>query len=138
MEVCITNSSLERRGFLKFLYHHVHRPTQVKEITKSYSVEPKIAIGKNIKSLLLKGFDLNLKMIFWVEAMLVNKDCTIGLTAPKVIARYFYKNADADEMIFIHKGKGKLRTMMGNIPFEYGDYLIIPEGLSIKLILKHQ
>jgi homogentisate 1,2-dioxygenase len=40
-------------------------------------------------------------------------------------------------MIFIHKGKGKLRTMMGNIPFEYGDYLIIPRGLSIKLILKH-
>jgi homogentisate 1,2-dioxygenase len=37
---------------------------------------------------------------------------------------YFYKNADADEMIFIHKGKGNY-TMMGNIPFEYGDYLII-------------
>jgi homogentisate 1,2-dioxygenase len=29
-------------------------------------------------------------------------------------------------MIFIHKGSGKLRTMMGNITFEYGDYLIIP------------
>jgi homogentisate 1,2-dioxygenase len=27
-------------------YYHVHRPTQVKEILKSYSVEPKIAIGK--------------------------------------------------------------------------------------------
>jgi homogentisate 1,2-dioxygenase len=40
------------------LLYHVHRPTQG-EITKSYSVEPKIAIGKNIKSLLLKGFDLN-------------------------------------------------------------------------------
>jgi homogentisate 1,2-dioxygenase len=40
------------------LLYHVHRPTQVKEILKSYSVEPKIAIGKNIKSLLLKGFDL--------------------------------------------------------------------------------
>jgi homogentisate 1,2-dioxygenase len=28
------------------------------------------------------------------------------------LRNYFYKNADADEMIFIHKGK--LRTMMGN------------------------
>jgi homogentisate 1,2-dioxygenase len=36
------------------LLYHVHRPTQVKEILKSYSVEPKIAIGKNIKSLLLR------------------------------------------------------------------------------------
>jgi homogentisate 1,2-dioxygenase len=42
---------------------------------------------------------------------------------------------DADEMIFIHKGK---YTMMGNIPFEYGDYLIIPGELSIKLILIQQ
>ena len=40
------------------LSYHVHRPTQIKEIIKSYSVEPKIAIGKNIKSLLLKGFEL--------------------------------------------------------------------------------
>jgi hypothetical protein len=60
MVVCIMNNSLERgfHGNSSLLYH-VHRPTQVKEITKSYSVEPKIAIGKNIKSLLLKGFDLN-------------------------------------------------------------------------------
>ncbi len=36
------------------LLYHVHRPTQVKEIAKSYSVEPKIAIGKNIKSLFQK------------------------------------------------------------------------------------
>jgi homogentisate 1,2-dioxygenase len=110
------------------LSYHVHRPTQVKEILKSYSVEPKIAIGKNIKSLLLKGFEVKPIDDFLDSRkdMLVNKDCIIGLAAPKKSLRdYFYKNADADEMLFIHKGKGKLRTMFGNIPFEYGDYLII-------------
>jgi homogentisate 1,2-dioxygenase len=118
------------------LLYHVHRPTQVKEIIKSYSVEPKIAIGKNIKSLLLKGFDLKAEDDFLDsrKALLVNKDCTIGLAAPqKSLREYFYKNADADEMIFIHKGKGKLRTMMGNIPFEYGDYLIIPRGIIYQI-----
>jgi homogentisate 1,2-dioxygenase len=118
------------------LLYHVHRPTQVKEILKSYSVEPKIAIGKNIKSLLLKGFDLKAEDDFLEsrKALLVNKDCTIGLAAPqKSLRDYFYKNADADEMIFIHKGKGKLRTMMGNIPFEYGDYLIIPRGVIYQI-----
>ena len=66
--------------------------------------------------------------------MLVNKDCTIGLAAPRQSLRnYFYKNADADEMIFIHKGKGKLRTMMGNIAFDYGDYLIIPRGIIYQI-----
>jgi homogentisate 1,2-dioxygenase len=111
-------------------------PIGVKEILKSYSVEPKIAIGKNIKSLLLKGFDLQPEDDFLDsrKPMLVNKDCTIGLAAPKKSLRsYFYKNADADEMIFIHKGKGKLRTMLGNIPFEYGDYLIIPRGIIYQI-----
>lgn len=118
------------------LLYHVHRPTQVKEITKSYSVEPKIAIGKNIKSLLLKGFELKPENDFLDsrKALLVNKDCTIGLAAPKnSLTEYFYKNADADEMIFIHKGSGKLRTMMGNIQFEYGDYLIIPRGMIYQI-----
>jgi homogentisate 1,2-dioxygenase len=118
------------------LLYHVHRPTQVKEITKSYSVEPKIAIGKNIKSLLLKGFELKPEDDFLDsrKAMLVNKDCAIGLAAPrKSLTEYFYKNADADEMIFIHKGSGKLRTMMGNIDFEYGDYLIIPRGMIYQI-----
>lgn len=50
----------------------------------------------------------------------------IGLAAPSKTASYFFKNADADEMIFIHKGAGTLKTMFGAIPFEYGDYLIIP------------
>lgn len=122
-------------GHSSLLYHE-YRPTQVKEILKSYSVEPKIAIGKNIKSLLLKGFELKPEDDFLEsrKAMLVNKDCIIGLAAPKQSLRtYFYKNADADEMIFIHKGKGKLRTMMGNIPFEYGDYLIIPRGMIYQI-----
>lgn len=118
------------------LLYHVHRPTQVKEIIKSYSVEPKIAIDKNIKSLLLKGFELKPEDDFLDsrKAMLVNRDCIIGLAAPrKSLREYFYKNADADEMIFIHKGTGTLRTFMGNIPFEYGDYLIIPRGMIYQI-----
>jgi homogentisate 1,2-dioxygenase len=71
--------------------------------------------------------------------MLVNRDCIIGLAAPrKSLTSYFYKNADADELIFIHKGKGKLRTMMGNIQFEYGDYLIIPRGMIYQIEFENE
>jgi homogentisate 1,2-dioxygenase len=109
------------------LLYHTHRPTQVKEILKSYSVAPKIAIEKNIKSLLLKGFEIKPTPDFLEsrKTLLINGDCAIGLAAPtKSQTEYFYKNADADEMIFIHRGKGTLKTFMGNILFEYGDYLI--------------
>lgn len=118
------------------LSYHVHRPTQVKEILKSYSVQPKIAIDKNIKSLLLKGFEIKPTADFLEsrKTVLLNSDCHIGLAAPtESLTKYFYKNADADELIFIHKGKGKLRTFMGNINFEYGDYLIIPRGMIYQI-----
>ena len=122
-------------GFSSLLYH-VHRPTQVKEILRSYDVTPKIAINKNIKALLLSGFQIKPTSDFLEsrKTVLMNSDCLIGLAAPQhSMKSYFYKNADADEMLFIHKGKGTLRTFMGNIPFEYGDYLIIPRGMIYQM-----
>jgi homogentisate 1,2-dioxygenase len=122
-------------GFSSLLYH-THRPTQIKEILRSVDVAPKIAVAKNIKPMLLKGFQVKPAADFLDsrKAMLVNGDCTIGLAAPQQsMTDYFYKNADADEVIFIHKGKGKLRTFMGNIPFEYGDYLVIPRGMIYQM-----
>jgi homogentisate 1,2-dioxygenase len=118
------------------LTYHIHRPTQIKEIVKSTDVSPKIAIPKNIRPMLLQGFQVPPKDDFLESRtpVLVNGDCIIGLAAPrKSLRSYFYKNGDADEMLFIHKGKGKLRTFMGNIDFEYGDYLIIPRGMIYQI-----
>ena len=39
--------------------YHVHRPTQVKEIRKQYSVAPKIALENSIKSYRFRGFQIN-------------------------------------------------------------------------------
>jgi len=122
-------------GFSSLLYH-THRPTQVKEILRSYDVTPKIAINKNIKALLLSGFQIKPTSDFLEsrKTVLMNSDCLIGLAAPQhSMKTYFYKNADADELLFIHKGKGTLRTLMGNIKFEYGDYLIIPRGMIYQM-----
>src|SRR3954469_19251748 len=113
------------------LLYHVHRPTQVKEIGKSVDVRPKIAVERNIRAMLLKGFELKPEKDFLRsrKPLLVNADCSIGLAAPtSSLTDYFYKNADSDEMLFIHKGSGTLRTFMGNIEFVEGDYLIIPRG----------
>lgn len=118
------------------LSYHVHRPTQVKEIGTAIDLSPKIAVEKNITSRKLIGFDVQPKDDFLEarEPLLVNNDVHIGLAAPKKsITNYFYKNADADEMLFIHKGSGTLKTFLGNIPFEYGDYLIIPRGMIYQI-----
>ena len=118
------------------LSYHVHRPTQVKEIGKALDVSPKIAVEKNITSRKFIGFDVAPKDDFLEsrETLLANNDVHVGLAAPKKsVTDYFYKNADADEMLFIHKGSGTLKTFLGNIPFEYGDYLIIPRGMIYQI-----
>src|SRR6201993_3117623 len=92
-------------GFSSLLYH-THRPTQVKEILKSYNVTPKAAVDKNIKAMLLKGFEIKPENDFLDsrKVLLFNNDVWFGLAAPKKsLKNYFYKNADADEMLFIHK-----------------------------------
>lgn len=118
------------------LLYHIHRPTQIRQIVKSYNVTPEIAIEKNIRPMLLQGFQIEPADDFLDsrKILLMNGDCAIGLAAPrKSMNDYFYKNGDADEMLFIHRGKGTLRTFMGNIPFEYGDYLIIPRGMIYQI-----
>lgn len=116
--------------------YHEQRPTQVKEIKGSYSVKPEIARANNIQSYRLRGFQVP-KTPDFLESrkpMLTNSDCTITLAAPtEKTQEYFYKNTDSDELIFIHKGTGKLRTILGNLDFKYGDYLVIPRGIIYKI-----
>ena len=116
--------------------YHEQRPTQVKSIQKQYSIAPKIAKTNNIQSYRLHGFKVQPESDFLEsrKVVLTNSDCNIILAAPKSsLTDYFYKNSDADELIFIHKGSGKLRTMFGNLNFKYGDYLIIPRGIIYQI-----
>lgn len=118
------------------LLYHINRPTMVSEIGKSIDVTPKVAVEKNIHARKLLGYDVPPKDDFLESRvpLLVNSDIHIGVAAPrKSLTEYFYKNADADEMLFIHKGTGTLRTLVGNIQFEYGDYLIIPRGMIYQI-----
>ena len=123
------------------LMYHTQRPTQVKEILNSYDVSPKISVSKNMKALKLDGFKANSHDDFLEsrKCILVNTDCQIIVAAPKKsLTEYFYKNTDSDEVIFVHKGSGKLRTMLGNIEFKYGDYLVIPRGIIYQIEFKDQ
>jgi homogentisate 1,2-dioxygenase len=118
------------------LMYHTQRPTQVKEILKSYDVAPKIAVSKNMKSLKLEGFNVAPANDYLKSrtCILVNNDCQISLAAPKEsLTSYFYKNTDSDEVLFIHEGSGKLRTHLGNIEFKYGDYIVIPRGIIYQI-----
>jgi homogentisate 1,2-dioxygenase len=118
------------------LLYHLHRPTQIKSISAPVDVSPKAAVYHNIEPRMLSGFNVAPQDDFLDSrtVLLFNNDLHISVAAPrKSLTAYFYKNADADEVIFIHRGSGKLRTFLGNIPFEYGDYLVIPRGMIYQI-----
>jgi homogentisate 1,2-dioxygenase len=118
------------------LMYHVHRPTMVKQVGKGTDVSPIAAVDKNITSQMLNGFKVKPENDFLDSRKIVlfNNDVNVALAAPREsLTSYFYKNADADEVIFVHQGSGKLRTMLGNITFGPGDYLVIPRGIIYQM-----
>lgn len=118
------------------LLYHLHRPTMVKQISDPVNDAPVAAVEKNITSQMLRGWEVPPIDDFLDSrhVVLFNNDLNISLAAPrKSLTDYFYKNADADEVIFVHRGSGVLRTMLGNIPFGYGDYLVIPRGMIYQI-----
>jgi homogentisate 1,2-dioxygenase len=125
------------QGFssLSSLVYHIYPPTRVIKTEKPYSVAPKIAIENNMRMLSFSGFDIpqEADYIESRKVLFVNSDLHIGLAAPTSTPDYFFKNADADELIFVHKGSGTLTTMFGDIDFEAHDYLVIPRGTIYKI-----
>ncbi|AZQ43405.1 homogentisate 1,2-dioxygenase [Nonlabens ponticola] len=116
--------------------YHEHRPTMVKEIRNSYSVKPEIALENHIKSYRLKGFQIKPQPDYLDsrKTVLTNADVNIILASPQEsLTGYWYKNSDSDELLFVHKGSGVLRTHLGNLEFKYGDYLLIPRGIIYQI-----
>ena len=118
------------------LLYHIQPPTAVIEIIQKQSVAPEIGLDKNMQMRSLQGFNVDATDDYLESRtpMLVNSDVYIELAAPKKsMTDYFYKNADADEVIFIHRGSGTLKTQLGNIDFSYGDYLVVPRGMIYQM-----
>ena len=118
------------------LLYHVHPPTQIIKTEKPVNVAPVIAEEKMLKHRSLDGFRVKPAEDYLDSRIpvLVNNDVHIVCAAPQhSVTTYFYKNADADEMLFIHEGSGTLQTMYGNLTFSYGDYLVIPRGTMYQI-----
>jgi homogentisate 1,2-dioxygenase len=113
------------------LLYHCYPPTMITKTDEPVDVSPKIAEEKMLKHRSFEGFKVKPEADYLQsrKAILVNNDCHIVLASPqKSTTDYFYKNADADEMIFVHEGSGKVKTQYGELPFSYGDYIVLPRG----------
>src|SRR6266487_4584816 len=65
--------------------------------------------------------------------LLFNDDVVIARCRPAQPQAELYRNAAADEVLFVHKGKGTLTSMFGALPFRAFDYVVIPHCTTYRI-----
>lgn len=121
------------------LLYHCHPPTQIIKTEPQVDVSPVIAEEKMLQHRSFEGFNVKPVKDFLESRVpvLVNSDCHIVLASPQQSMKdYYYKNTDADEMIFVHEGSGTVHTQYGELPFGFGDYIVLPRGTIYQIEFK--
>lgn len=124
------------------LLYHINPPTKIIKTEEPVNVAPAAASDNILKHRCFKGFNvapeedyLKSRKIF-----MFNNDVQITVAAPKkgLTGDVFYKNADTDEVLFIHEGRGVVKTQYGQLPFSYGDYVVIPRGTIYQIEFENE
>lgn len=123
-------------GIYSNLYH-INAPTRIKEVKEPVKYGPKI-----IKDYTLRQTHLNTSKVETTgedylsarKVLLTNNDCSISICSPKQRKmEYFYKNAEGDEVLYLHDGSGFLISQFGKLEIKQGDYVVIPRTVIYKL-----
>ena len=116
--------------------YHIHPPTQVCGWANEYStkveyVEPDVMRMRHVDTskMQAKGDPITGRTVLFG-----NDDCEMGLCLPIEPMDYHFKNAQADECLFIHNGTGSLHTMFGTLQFRERDFIVIPKGTIYRMI----
>ena len=115
------------------LLYHLHPPTMVQSVAAPVDARPVEGVRENLTSRRVPGFSAPSSgpALSARVPLMFNADCTISVSRPTESdpTDRFYKNADSDEVVFIHDGEGVLETMFGSLAYKSGDYLVIPRGV---------
>lgn len=123
-------------GIYSNLYH-IYPPTRIKAVLESVKYGPKRLDDYALKQTHLNTSKVGATGNDFLEArkvLMTNNDCSISICSPTSRKMdYFYKNAEGDEVIFIHDGKGVLISPFGKLEIRQGDYVVIPRTVIYKL-----
>jgi len=65
------------------------------------------------------------------QVLMFNGDIEVSVCKPVEELEGFYRNGEGDEVLYIHRGSGVLRTVFGRVPFRERDYVLIPRGTTV-------
>ncbi|MBL8015672.1 MAG: homogentisate 1,2-dioxygenase [Ignavibacteria bacterium] len=121
-------------GISSILYH-INPPTKVKKIAKIEDVSFKEWNEGHLRHYHIRTLDSKPEgdPVSGRRVMIFNNDVSMAICNPDKQMDYFYKNAGADEVIFVHYGSGIVETQYGTLDYKDGDYVVIPRGVIYKI-----
>lgn len=129
-------SSLGFSGVYSNLYH-ITPPTKVKRIGDPVPIKTKMVKDYPLKQTHLKTTGVGKTGKDYLDArkpLLKNDDVMMAICHPEEMEMdYYYKNGEADELIFVHDGEGILYSQFGALTIKQGDYVVIPRTTIYKI-----
>ena len=109
------------------LLYHIYPPTTVKSVRRvaemKFEADPDQTLHHRhfLTSRVKRGGSPTLDRI----PLLFNQDIAMLYVEPDKADSHFYRNAQADELVYVSKGSGVLESVYGELPYFEGDYLVI-------------
>ncbi len=129
-------SSLGFSGIYSNLYHK-HVPTRIKKLGPVEKYGHKILKEYQLKQTHLKTSGVETTGTDYLEArtaLMANSDIVISICHPSEKSMdYYYKNGEADEVIFVHEGNGMMYSQFGELKISKGDYVVVPRTTIYRL-----
>ncbi|HEY5917394.1 MAG TPA: homogentisate 1,2-dioxygenase [Chryseolinea sp.] len=117
--------------------YHIHPPTRVKKIGEPLKYGPKKVATYDLRHTHLNTSRVKATGTDYLTArkvLLSNNDCSISICSPSDRKmNFYYKNAEGDEVLFVHEGGGTLISPLGKLEFRQGDYVVIPRTIIYRL-----
>jgi homogentisate 1,2-dioxygenase len=115
--------------------YHLRPPTRVRKVEPAGSVNVDLAEQDVLRHHHLKSGAMKPAgdPVTGRAPLLTNADVTLTRCRPAKPQAELYRNAAADEVLFVHKGRGTLSTMFGVLPFKPFDYIVLPHCTTYRL-----
>jgi homogentisate 1,2-dioxygenase len=115
--------------------YHLRPPTRVRKVEPAGMVPLETVSGAELRHHHLKtnGIPVAGDPLSGRVPLLANDDVMLARCRPAQPQPELYRNATADEVLFIHRGQGTLHTLFGVLPFRPFDYVVIPRCTTYKL-----
>ena len=117
------------------LVYHLRPPTRVARIEPAGTVEADFLDQPVLRHHHLKTRSLPRAgdPVSGRVVLLANDDVSLARCRPRDPQELLFRNADADELIFVASGRGTLHTMFGLLSFRDLDYIVIPRCTTYRL-----